>query len=159
MGRLSPEKNQISLIKAVKTVLGKQPNIRLFILGDGPLKNEMRQLILSLDLEKNVFLLGHQENPFTIMKQCDLFVFPSIYEGQPMVLLEALTLKLPVLATNIPANLSVLKDYASEYIEGFSSEDISSALLKKINNLEMNLSFNPEEYNDKALKNFYTEVN
>ncbi|HAD78427.1 MAG TPA: hypothetical protein DCF99_01990 [Flavobacteriaceae bacterium] len=103
--------------------------------------------------------MGHQENPFTIMKQCDLFVFPSIYEGQPMVLLEALTLKLPVLATNIPANLSVLKDYASEYIEGFSSEDISSALLKKINNLEMNLSFNPEEYNDKALKNFYTEVN
>ncbi|OUZ36895.1 hypothetical protein A5885_001084, partial [Enterococcus sp. 8E11_MSG4843] len=114
------EKNTFSFIFHLAAIASVADSIEMcirdrFIIGDGPLKNEMRQLILSLDLEKNVFLLGHQENPFTIMKQCDLFVFPSIYEGQPMVLLEALTLKLPVLATNIPANLSVLKNYASEY--------------------------------------------
>jgi CDP-glycerol glycerophosphotransferase len=75
-----------------------------------------------------------------------------------MVLLEALTLKLPVLATNIPANLSVLKDYASEYIEGFSSEDIAQAILRSIEEKNHIKCFNYLEYNNKAMKSFSLEV-
>ncbi|MCD5075898.1 CDP-glycerol glycerophosphotransferase family protein [Enterococcus gallinarum] len=158
MGRLSPEKNQINLIKAIKQIIEDQKNVRLYILGEGPLKLEMKQLIKKLELEEHVFLLGHQEDPFSIMKQCDLFVFPSIYEGQPMVLLEALTLKLPVLATNIPANVSVLGEYSTTYIEGFSAEDIAQAILNRICKLNDTMRFSPEEYNSAALKSFYREI-
>ena len=149
MGRLSPEKNQINLIKAIKQIIEDQKNVRLYILGEGPLK---------LELEEHVFLLGHQEDPFSIMKQCDLFVFPSIYEGQPMVLLEALTLKLPVLATNIPANVSVLGEYSTTYIEGFSAEDIAQAIQREIPMIEQIIKFDPNDYNTKAITNFYMEI-
>ncbi len=158
MGRLSPEKNQINLIKAIKQIIKDQKNVRLYILGEGPLKLEMKQLIKKLELEEHVFLLGHQEDPFSIMKQCDLFVFPSIYEGQPMVLLEALTLKLPVLATNIPANVSVLGEYSTTYIEGFSAEDIAQAIQREIPMIEQIIKFDPNDYNTKAITNFYMEI-
>ncbi|MFQ9654540.1 MAG: CDP-glycerol glycerophosphotransferase family protein [Enterococcus sp.] len=158
MGRLSPEKNQINLIKAIKQIIEDQKNVRLYILGEGPLKLEMKQLIKKLELEEHVFLLGHQEDPFSIMKQCDLFVFPSIYEGQPMVLLEALTLKLPVLATNIPANVSVLGEYSTTYIEGFSAEDIAQAIQREIPMIEQIIKFDPNDYNTKAITNFYMEI-
>lgn len=158
MGRLSPEKNQINLIKAIKQIIKDQKNVRLYILGEGPLKLEMKQLIKKLELEEHVFLLGHQEDPFSIMKQCDLFVFPSIYEGQPMVLLEALTLKLPVLATNIPANVSVLGEYVFEYIQGFSSEDIANAIKSRLKSSFDEPSFNPYEYNKLAISKLYEEL-
>ncbi|GEB27878.1 CDP-glycerol glycerophosphotransferase family protein [Enterococcus casseliflavus] len=158
MGRLSPEKNQLNLIKAIGMLINKYPKLCLYILGEGPLKLEMQQLIQELDLKHNVFLLGHQDNPFDIMKQCDFFVFPSIYEGQPMVLLEALTLKLPVLASEIPANISVLKGQSSQYIKGFTPMEIAEAIQKCLETNKKEVSFDPYAYNERAIRNLYLEL-
>ncbi|MDV7737543.1 CDP-glycerol glycerophosphotransferase family protein [Enterococcus casseliflavus] len=158
MGRLSPEKNQLNLIKAIKILIDRIPNIRLYILGEGPLKLEMNNLITQLGLNQNVILLGHQDDPFGIMKQCDLFVFPSLYEGQPMVLLEALTLNLPVLASDIPANISVLKNYTSQFIIGFDSDNIAKAIMEVLNSDEDVKIFDPIDYNKNAIQKFYKEL-
>src|SRR5690606_39974709 len=56
------------------------------------------------------FLLGQVENPFALMKKCDCFVLSSHYEGQPMVLLEAMTLGMNIIATDIVANRTVLEN-------------------------------------------------
>ena len=127
-------------------------------MGEGPLKLEMNNLIIHLGLEQNVFLLGHQDDPFGIMKQCDLFVFPSLYEGQPMVLLEALTLNLPVVASDIPANISVLKNYTSQFITGFDSDNIAKAIMEVLNSDEDVKIFDPIEYNKNAIQKFYKEL-
>lgn len=158
MGRLSPEKNQINLIKAFKQLTNEYKKLKLFILGDGNLKNEIQELIAELNLENSVYLLGHKKNPFSIMKECNLFVLPSIYEGQPMVLLEALTLGMNVIATDIPANRSVLKNNYGGYIRG---TDVSSLVMGIKSYLDYKITydkFDPYAYNRDALEMFYKNL-
>lgn len=99
-GRLSTPKGQWHLIRAMSQVRKQIPDIKLFILGDGELKNYLSQLIQDYGLEKNVFLMGFQDNPYKLMAGCDCFVLPSLYEGFPNVLVEALALGLPCVAAD-----------------------------------------------------------
>ena len=99
VGRLSPEKNHARLIRAFAQVHEEQPNVRLVILGGGKLEAELQQLVVNLGMESSVTLAGQVDNPFAIMADSDCFVLSSDYEGQPMVILEARTLGLPVITT------------------------------------------------------------
>ncbi len=160
MGRLSPEKNQGQLIQAFKLFNETVPNSRLYILGKGPLQNELVALIHELGMEGKVILLGHISSPFEFMKLNDFFVLPSFYEGQPMVLLESLTIGLNILASNIPANINVVgqEETFGLLTEGTDVEDIYKGLLRAY---EFKGSFKPfdyHEYNEKAINNFYEEI-
>lgn len=109
IGRLSPEKGFTKLIEAFSIyVSNDSPTAVLVILGDGPLKGGLHELIRRRGLENNVLLGGRRSNPFPIMRNSDAFILPSDHEGQPMVLLEALTLGLSTVATDIPGSRSVL---------------------------------------------------
>jgi len=159
MGRLSPEKRQDNLIRAFSELNKKYPETKLYLLGDGPLKKKLIRLVRDLGLTNSVFLLGHQDNPFELLKQCQLFVLSSDYEGQPMVLLEAMAVGLPVAATDIPATRYVLDDGKL----GLLAEDNSIAgleyMLKKA--YETNLTsanFDAYKYNEKAVEMFYKEI-
>jgi CDP-glycerol glycerophosphotransferase (TagB/SpsB family)/glycosyltransferase involved in cell wall biosynthesis len=99
VGRLSPEKNHARLIRAFARVHERHPEVRLVILGGGKLESELRALVVSLGLEPYVRLAGQVDNPYSIMAEADCFVLSSDYEGQPMVILEARTLGLPVVTT------------------------------------------------------------
>jgi len=99
VGRLSPEKNHARLIKAFAQVHEERPEIRLVIIGGGKLEGELTGLLTSLGLESYVTLAGQVDNPFALMASADCFVLSSDYEGQPMVILEARTLGLPVVTT------------------------------------------------------------
>ncbi|WMW77367.1 glycosyltransferase [Flavobacterium sp. 20NA77.7] len=100
VGRLDRGKNHVLLIKVM--ALLKQEKVRLYILGKGPLNEELNGLIAKLGLSENVFLLGFDENPYKYMKAANLFVFSSNHEGFPNVVLEALACKLPIVSTNCP---------------------------------------------------------
>lgn len=160
MGRLSPEKNQINLVRAFSTVVTSFPNARLFILGNGELRKELISLIQALDLQDHVWLLGHVDNPGYLLKQCDLFVLPSYYEGQPMVLLEGLTLGMKILASNIPANRSVIGSDYGFYINGTDAETIAESLVEQIQKGFPNAprKFDPYAYNQSVLGEFYEEI-
>lgn len=158
MGRLSPEKNQENLIKAFSAINKKFSQAKLYILGDGDLRNELLQTIFKLDLQAAVYMLGHKENPFDFMRQCDLFILPSIYEGQPMVLLEALTLGMPIVASDIPANRSVLGQEYGYYIEGLDTEAISKYLADYLDTKPKLKKFDARKYNEKAIKMFENEL-
>ncbi len=99
VGRLSPEKNHARLVRAFAKVHDQHPESRLIILGGGKLEFELQELVLSLGLGSHVTVAGQVDNPFAIMAECDCFVLSSDYEGQPMVILEARTLGLPVVTT------------------------------------------------------------
>ncbi|MFN2563344.1 MAG: CDP-glycerol glycerophosphotransferase family protein [Jatrophihabitans sp.] len=98
-GRLSTEKNHARLIRAFDVVHQEEPSARLVILGHGPLLERLSGLIEELGLASAVTLAGHQPNPYVVLANSDCFVLSSDYEGQPMVLLEALILGLPVIST------------------------------------------------------------
>lgn len=110
LGRLSPEKGHTKLIRAFAEVVESNPKCRLTILGDGPLQRELSELISELSLEPNVLLAGLRFNPFPALQRADCFVFSSDYEGQGLVVLEALILGKPVISTDVVGPRSVLED-------------------------------------------------
>lgn len=113
-------------------------------------------LIERLNLEDNVFLVGQKSNPFNIMKKCDLFVLSSHYEGQSMVLLEALTLNTNVLASDIPANRYVLKYGDYGMLAENNPENIGKGIIRFIENDRPNYEiFDSEQYNQTAINEFY----
>lgn len=165
MGRLSPEKNQLALVQAVSQLLRQQPQLssqlRLYIIGSGPLQEELEQAIKVNALGNNVILLGQKEDPFSILRQCKCFVLSSIYEGQPMVLLEAMTLGMDIIATNISANAYVLKDGKYGLLtNGTTADDLEKTLNQYIHHRdEMHFeTFDYKSYNKKAIQNFYDEI-
>ena len=89
VGRLEKQKGQEYLIRAFQLIEMKD-NYKVIILGDGPLKKYLLDLIAKLNLEDYIFLLGHESNPYKYLKSSDIFVFPSLYEGYPNALAEAM---------------------------------------------------------------------
>ena len=100
LGRLDRQKGQWFLIRSFRRVVDEHENARLFILGEGDLRGELEVLINDLHLDENVFLLGDQENVFPFLKNSDCFIFSSLWEGFGLVLVEALSLNLPIISTD-----------------------------------------------------------
>ena len=100
IGRLTEQKGQWFLIRGFKKVVEKHSNAKLIILGEGELRKELEDLIRKLNLENNVFLLGVHKNPFKFLKNSQCYAFPSLWEGLPNTLIEALTINLPIISTD-----------------------------------------------------------
>lgn len=100
MGRLIELKGHKSLITAFSKVRRTIRNSKLFIIGDGPLKEEYRSLINDLNLKDHIILLGLVKNPYKYLANSDIFVFSSLFEGFGMAILEAIACGLPVISTN-----------------------------------------------------------
>lgn len=103
VGRLSPEKNHSFLIDVMKRVSKVNPELRLIICGDGPLKYKLQAAIARNQLGAHVKLAGQRASIYSLMNNAELFVLPSLHEGQPIVLLEAGTIGTPCLAADIPS--------------------------------------------------------
>lgn len=110
IGRLERQKNFILLIKAYKILLDRGIKHDLIILGQGSQKEYLVNEVKILNMEEKVKFLGFKENPYKYLKQADVFVQSSIYEGLPTVLIEALVLNVPVVATNCPDGAKEILD-------------------------------------------------
>jgi len=99
-GRLIHQKNLNILIEAFHEI--KQKNkFKLYICGEGYLKKQLIEKINNLKLNKYISILGYREDIYSIMKNSDLLILPSKFEGMPNTLFESMILGLPVLASNI----------------------------------------------------------
>ncbi|WP_424355162.1 glycosyltransferase [Methanobacterium sp. MBAC-LM] len=100
IGRLSFQKGQWYLIRSFKEVTNKYADAKLFILGDGDLKSPLTEMILDLNLENNVFLLGNQKNVYPFLQMSKCFVLTSLFEGFPLTLIETLSMDLPIISVD-----------------------------------------------------------
>lgn len=104
VGRLSPEKAQRNLLLALHRLIQTSKfvqSVRLFIIGDGPLRTELAAEIQNLDIKNQVTLVGWRDDTRRWYAAADLFVLPSLTEGLPMALLEAQSHGLPAIASNV----------------------------------------------------------
>jgi glycosyltransferase involved in cell wall biosynthesis len=99
MGRLSPEKGHIYLLQAARLLVQQGVKVRVVIVGEGPLKEELAGEAKRLGIEKHVFLLGFRADIPALIAQCDLSVLPSLSEPLGNVILEAMALGKPVIGT------------------------------------------------------------
>ncbi len=97
LGRLSPEKNIINMIKAVKTVMSEP--VYLKIAGTGPLYDRIKRLE-----DERIKVLGYVDDAASFYRSLDIFILPSKLEAQPIALLEAMASGLPVIATDVSDN-------------------------------------------------------
>lgn len=102
VGRLTQQKNFPNLIRAFAEVRKQHPS-RLMILGEGEDRSALEALIGELGLQAEVSLPGFVQNPYAYMKRAAMFVLSSDWEGLPTVLIEALALGTPVVATDCPS--------------------------------------------------------
>ncbi len=102
-GRLIEKKGHRFLIQSFKEVQKHYPETQLVILGDGPLKEQLLDLTHQLGINNSVHFPGYQSNPFVWMAKATLFILPSLGEGFPNALLEAMTLGIPVISTDCPS--------------------------------------------------------
>jgi CDP-glycerol glycerophosphotransferase len=100
VGRYTQEKNHARMIRAFAEAHRRHQAARLLIVGHGPLEESLRELVTSLGLDGTVYLTGPLSNPFSVMRAAQCFVLSSEHEGQPMVLLEAAILGLPLVSVD-----------------------------------------------------------
>lgn len=98
VGRFTAQKAQGTLVAAFAQVQNQHPDARLVMVGDGPLRNAVEAQVASLGL-KGVIILPQSDDIASMMRAADLFVLPSMFEGLPLVALEAMATALPIIAT------------------------------------------------------------
>lgn len=158
IGRLGPEKDHSKLIRSFSKLTDEHSRIKLYIVGEGALKTTLLQLVKSLGLEGSVFFTGQLNNPYALLHNCDCFILPSNHEGQPIVLLEALILRKPIIVTDIPGSRSVIEGGYGLIVEN-SVAGLVSGMRRFLNGERLNEHvFDYKAYRNHALDMFYEKV-
>ncbi|MFA5603433.1 MAG: glycosyltransferase [Bacilli bacterium] len=154
IGALLPVKGYERLIK-VQTKLNKNGfNTKMYILGDGQQRKKLEKLIKKNNLEDSFILLGRRKDVYPILKQADLFVSSSYYEGFGVVLLESLSLGVPILVPRISGVSDIAKYIAPENsakIVENSVEGLYDGIIEYINESKKTFKFDLNDYNRKVL--------
>ena len=122
--RLAKEKALVRMIRCTAPVFQAHPEMLWYIAGDGPERGNIESIVSQTGLERQIILLGNQENPYPYMKNADLLLNVSYHEAAPMVFLEAKALGIPVFATKTSSAEELLKDPACAFICENSEEGI-----------------------------------
>ncbi len=101
IGRLSPVKAHNDLLLAAQRILRRRPEARFLFVGDGPLRNELLTSAVQLGIDRACLFTGSRQDTFDLLAAMDVFVLPSLHEGVPMALLEAMILGKAVVATAV----------------------------------------------------------
>ena len=138
VGRLVPEKNYEHLLKAFKLLASRHPQIQLTVLGEGECKKTLSAFLDTLNLHDKVFFRGEQKDVFDYLHASDLFLLPSIAEGNSNALLEAMSLGLPCVASDIPANRAAI----THEVQGLLHDPLSETdLIEKIERMVLSPEF------------------
>ncbi len=116
LGRLEYQKNQKFLIQLAAELKKRKIEFKLRIGGEGSLRNELKKLIMDLNVENEVDLVGFIEEPIKFISACDVFVLPSFWEGFGYVLAEAAFCKKPIIAFDISSNPELVIDGRTGYL-------------------------------------------
>ncbi|MEO6944277.1 MAG: glycosyltransferase, partial [Lacisediminihabitans sp.] len=154
VGRFSPEKNQARLLRAFCAVHRENPNTRLLLVGYGPLRSTLEALRNELGLEGVAFLVGPYANPFAIVAAADCFVLSSNYEGQPMVILEAAIMGLPIVSVDFGSIHDALPNNGI-HVVAQADDALAMGMRDFLDGTVRPCSLDVERYNGSAVEEFY----
>ena len=157
IARFSPEKGQKRLIDAFEKFYKENNNSILILMGGhGILFEELQAYVKKLECRYNVIFLKSIDNPFPILKKCDLFILSSYYEALGLVLLEADTCGVPCIATNVRGPRGFMQKYNGTLVEN-SEEGILQGMHDFMNGKVKCMNFDAEKYN-KQVKKEYEDI-
>jgi len=128
VARLDPIKNHKILISAFKEIVKNYPQTKLIIVGDGPLREELKEKSYQLGINNKVIFMGERNDVPEILKTFDVFVLPSLNEGMSNTILEAMATGIPVIASNVGGNPELVIDGETGFL--FPTNDVESLVQK-----------------------------
>gem|GEM_PF-125464 len=158
VGRLHPQKGFDLAIDACKRLADQGRNVRWFVLGEGDERERLERRIRELGLEGRFALLGVKANPYPYMRQADIYVQPSRFEGKPIAVDEAKMLGLPIVVTDYRAARGQIAHGENGLIAAMEPESIASAIARLMDDralaerLRRNLALEPLGTEDEARK-------
>lgn len=154
---LNERKGQQYLIEAVNNLREIYP-VHLIIAGEGPFRLELEQQIVKLNASKFIHLLGRRSDINTVLANCDLFVLPSLHEGLPNSLMEAMAMGLACIATDVGGVRQLITDNENGLVvRPKSSKEIVSAVKKLLTDTKIMNIFGEKAY-EFMQRNFKQEV-
>ncbi|MFA7059471.1 MAG: glycosyltransferase family 4 protein [Pedobacter sp.] len=121
IGRLVKLKNLETLLNSFHILKAERPNVRLMIVGDGPERSNLESQAKQLGIGEQVEFLGFREDAVAFLKEFDVFVLPSLSEGIPRCIMEAMAASVPVVVSDIPGNRNLVSHGDTGLI--FSTDD------------------------------------
>lgn len=115
VGRLASEKHFDQVIEALNSVKKNGKSFRCFIIGDGPQKSYLNNIIQKLNMPDEIILIGYSNRVFDFLNISSVFVFTSSREGLPVSVMEAMAMEKPIIAYNIRG----VRDLVEDGINGF----------------------------------------
>ena len=134
--RLTAQKAVPRAIRAFAPVLRKNPDVVWYIAGDGNERAECERLIAENGLGEQIILLGALDNPYPYMKQCDLYILPSLAEAAPMVYGEAMICKAPIFTSNSISSVEMVPEEFGLICEN-SEEGLRNGFEKLLSNRDI----------------------
>lgn len=155
VGELTKRKNHMVVIEALACL--KEFDILYVICGDGPLKAQLRAKAEKLGVRDRLKMLGFRKDIAELHKAADIFVFPSLQEGLPVAVMEAMASGLPIVASKIRGNEDLISNNQGGYlIKPKDSKQVAEAIKKMIQNSEKREKM--EKRNLKIIKNYGQET-
>jgi glycosyltransferase involved in cell wall biosynthesis len=148
--RLTEQKGITYLLKAMAEVIRVFPEITLVIAGQGPLGGALKKEAVGLKISKNVLFAGPRLDIPELLKLFDLYVLPSLWEGLPMVLLEAMAAGCPIIATDVGGVIMAVQDKQNgSLVEPGNPKALSSEIIRLLSNKDLR-----DQYSENGMKLF-----
>ena len=138
IGRLSPQKGFDLAINVAKILKDKNIEFKWFIIGEGKLRKDLQNQINELEIQDVIELIGIRENPYPYIKNCDIFVQTSKYEGKSVVVDECKILAKPMVLTNYPTVYDQIDNEYEAIIAEMNPKDIANKIKVLIDDKNLN---------------------
>lgn len=133
VGRLSHEKGVEKIPPLLRRLKDAGQKVIWYVVGDGPERNNLLRQARKLGVEKELILTGQLENPYPYIRECDIYIQPSEYEGYCIALAEARLLYRPVVACDFAGAREQIENGVTGFITGMAIEDLFPPLLALVN--------------------------
>lgn len=143
VGELSDRKNHRVMLQALEQI--DNENVHYVIVGKGDLLENLKSFVQANDLTGKVQFLGYRQDVAELYKAADLFCFPSLHEGLPVALMEAMACGIPAVCSRIRGNTDLIQSDAGALVDPFDTDGFAEAIVKLIR--------------DKALREQFSALN
>lgn len=127
--RFTNQKDPMTMLNGFKLLLEKNPNVHLLMVGEGELKEKAINKVTQLGLQNHVTFQPFRTDVPALLKAIDLYCLPSLWEGFPIGILEAMAMKVPVIATPVDGTRELIRqNITGEFIEEKNPEDLAKVV-------------------------------
>ena len=164
IGRFDYQKNHKMLVQVFGDIVKKYSEIKLILCGTGELEEEIRQKVKEMNISDNVIFCGLVDDVFKLLHEADIFILPSLYEGFPITIIEAMGTGIPIIATDVGGVRDIIQDGINGLLCKVEKEDIKNKLEYCIRNYQLrvrlgkNAAANSKKYSLVNMTKEYVEL-